>query len=70
MLTYVRVDLIFEIKLKKIFRFQGHSQRDTQVYGATGSDLDLLFPERIRHKTVGVYITYFLFITLFVVEAF
>lgn len=40
----------------QIFRFQGNSQRDTQVYGATGSDLDLLFPERIRHKNVGVSI--------------
>lgn len=39
-----------------IYRFQGQTQGQNQVYGATGSDLDLLFPERIRHKTVGVSI--------------
>lgn len=56
LLLSITFDCYLEIKHKLLLRFQGHSQRDTQVYGATGSDLDLLFPERIRHKTVGVNI--------------
>ncbi|XP_049878002.1 solute carrier family 12 member 8 [Pectinophora gossypiella] len=60
LITYASIDYsyfalaqTFDLQHKREMRFQGHSQRDTQVYGATGSDLDLLFPERIRHKTVG-----------------
>ncbi|KAL0851219.1 hypothetical protein ABMA28_007063 [Loxostege sticticalis] len=60
LITYASIDYsyfalaqTFDLQHKREMRFQGHSQRDTQVYGATGSDLDLLFPERIRHKNVG-----------------
>ncbi|KAJ2947835.1 hypothetical protein O0L34_g9624 [Tuta absoluta] len=59
LITYASIDYsyfalaqTFDLQHRREMRFQGHSQRD-QVYGATGSDLDLLFPERIRHKTVG-----------------
>ncbi|KAJ0182561.1 hypothetical protein K1T71_001930 [Dendrolimus kikuchii] len=60
LITYASIDYsyfalaqTFDLQHRREMRFQGHSQRDTQVYGATGSDLDLLFPERIRHKNVG-----------------
>ncbi|CAH4031096.1 solute carrier family 12 member 8 [Pieris brassicae] len=60
LITYASIDYsyfalaqTFDLQHRREMRFQGHSQRDPQVYGATGSDLDLLFPERIRHKTVG-----------------
>lgn len=60
LITYASIDYsyfalaqTFDLQHKREMRFQGQSQRDTQVYGATGSDLDLLFPERIRHKNVG-----------------
>ncbi|XP_023945604.1 solute carrier family 12 member 8 [Bicyclus anynana] len=60
LITYASIDYsyfalaqTFDLQHKREMRFQGQSQRDTHVYGATGSDLDLLFPERIRHKTVG-----------------
>ncbi|CAH0766779.1 unnamed protein product [Diatraea saccharalis] len=61
LITYASIDYsyfalaqTFDLQHKREMRFQGNSQRDTHVYGATGSDLDLLFPERIRHKNVGV----------------
>ncbi|KOB62033.1 putative Na-K-Cl cotransporter, partial [Operophtera brumata] len=57
LITYASIDYsyfalaqTFDLQHKREMRFQGHSPRDPQVYGATGSDLDLLFPERIRHK--------------------
>ncbi|XP_028156159.1 solute carrier family 12 member 8 [Ostrinia furnacalis] len=60
LITYASIDYsyfalaqTFDLQHKREMRFQGSSPRDTQVYGATGSDLDLLFPERIRHKNVG-----------------
>ncbi|GBP86819.1 Solute carrier family 12 member 8 [Eumeta japonica] len=60
LLTYASIDYsyfalaqTFDLQHRREMRFQGQSPRDTQVYGATGSDLDLLFPERIRHKNVG-----------------
>ncbi|XP_053615445.1 solute carrier family 12 member 8 [Plodia interpunctella] len=60
LITYASIDYsyfalaqTFDLQHRREMRFQGHSQRDTHVYGATGSDLDLLFPERIRHKNVG-----------------
>ncbi|XP_045780275.1 solute carrier family 12 member 8 [Maniola jurtina] len=60
LITYASIDYsyfalaqTFDLQHKREMRFQGQSQRDMHVYGATGSDLDLLFPERIRHKTVG-----------------
>lgn len=62
LLTYAMIDYsyfalaqTFDLQHKREMRYQVPSMRDTQVYGATGSDLDLLFPERIRHKTVGDY---------------
>ncbi|XP_047528989.1 solute carrier family 12 member 8 [Vanessa atalanta] len=60
LITYASIDYsyfalaqTFDLQHKREMRFQGPTQRDMQVYGATGSDLDLLFPERIRHKNVG-----------------
>lgn len=61
LITYASIDYsyfalaqTFDLQHRREMRYQGSSQRDsTQVYGATGSDLDLLFPERIRHKNVG-----------------
>ncbi|XP_063548582.1 solute carrier family 12 member 8 [Cydia strobilella] len=62
LITYASIDYsyfalaqTFDLQHRREMRFQGHLQRDTQVYGATGSDLDLLFPERIRHKNVGEF---------------
>ncbi|KAI8438439.1 hypothetical protein MSG28_010955 [Choristoneura fumiferana] len=62
LITYASIDYsyfalaqTFDLQHRREMRFQGNSQRDTQVYGATGSDLDLLFPERIRHKNVGEF---------------
>ncbi|PZC80200.1 hypothetical protein B5X24_HaOG215291 [Helicoverpa armigera] len=52
--SYFALAQTFDLQHRREMRYQGSSQRDTQVYGATGSDLDLLFPERIRHKNVGV----------------
>ncbi|KAL4702999.1 hypothetical protein ACJJTC_008777 [Scirpophaga incertulas] len=60
LITYASIDYsyfalaqTFDLQHRREMRFLGHSQRDMQVYGATGSDLDLLFPERIRHKNIG-----------------
>ncbi|KAG7310717.1 hypothetical protein JYU34_003522 [Plutella xylostella] len=62
LITYASIDYsyfalaqTFDLQHKREMRFQGHSPRDPQVYGATGSDLDLLFPERIRHKNVAEF---------------
>ncbi|XP_050666261.1 solute carrier family 12 member 8 [Leptidea sinapis] len=62
LITYASIDYsyfalaqTFDLQHKREMRFQGNTPRDTHVYGATGSDLDILFPERIRHKTAGDY---------------
>lgn len=52
--SYFALAQTFDLQNKRELRFQNDSRRDTpHIYGATGSDLDVLFPERIRHKTVG-----------------